>query len=493
MIKNERQLRITKSQLEKFKSHLALIEQLEKEGKSSLLIKVEQDAVGDQIRELENQITEYESLWASKTPIPILKSFEKFPRALIKARISHGLSQKELAERVGLKEQQIQRYESTEYETASFARIKQLINVLNLEVSSKVQFPNDNITYGDFFRGIKEAGLDNNLIFTRILPSRITAHLQDAKDTAIIDSLGAQAIEYISRIFSLTTREILGQEPFQMNIASLGNVHFKLRKKANMRYTTVYTFYAHYLALIVLQASRHLPVKTLPTNPYEIRKAIIETYGSLELENAVRYIWSLGIPVISLDDSGAFQGAYFRERGRNIILLKSKTKSHARWQFDLFHEFWHATQHPEITEHEIIEIEDFEKIFSKDYGANEEEKEASLFAGAVLLGRSPDKLVQMCMKDANNDLAKLKRAVQNVAKRENVPIDVLANCVAYRLSHVGEKWWGPAENLQEQKFDIPQIVRDVLLEFVDLSQLSEFDLELLMRALESSEENKVKT
>ena len=42
------------------------------------------------------------------------------PRLLIRARIARGLSQKSLAGRLVLKEQQIQRYEASEYASAKF-------------------------------------------------------------------------------------------------------------------------------------------------------------------------------------------------------------------------------------------------------------------------------------------------------------------------------------------------------------------------------------
>ena len=68
-------------------------------------------------------------------------SFEALPLALIKARIALGLSQKELAERLGLKEQQIQRYEATEYATASLKRVKAVINALGIEVREEIVLP----------------------------------------------------------------------------------------------------------------------------------------------------------------------------------------------------------------------------------------------------------------------------------------------------------------------------------------------------------------
>lgn len=485
MIKNERQLRITKTQLDNFQKHLKLIAKEKKDGRDSELLYVEETAIKEQIKELKNQIADYESIWGSKKIIPVLDSIDKIPRALIEARLSFGLSQRELAERMGLKEQQIQRYESTEFESASLARIKQLIKALDLKVTDNFKLFDEKITYGDLFNKIKEFGLDLDVIYTRILPPEISTHIKKVKKSDILDTEGGEFINYFSHIFPLTPEKLLGNNPLKMEIADLGNVRFKLRKKHNPKSTTAYTFYAHYIALSVLQATKQLHVKPLPTDPYEIHREIIESYGSLSLENAIRYVWNLGTPVLSLDDPGAFQGAYFKEQNRGIILLKSRTKSSARWTFDLFHEYWHATQHQSDTTQYILDVEDFEKDNSA-----KEEIEASLFAGAVLLGRSPDKLVQMCLKEANMDLSYLKSAVQQIAKRENVPLDVLANCVAYRLSEEGHDWWGTAEKLQNQDTNIPLIVKEVLMEFINLDLLTEFDFNLLKRALDTSEEKK---
>ena len=52
----------------------------------------------------------------------------------IKARIAQGLSQKDLAERLKLKEQQIQRYEATDYASASLNRIKEVVTALGIDI-----------------------------------------------------------------------------------------------------------------------------------------------------------------------------------------------------------------------------------------------------------------------------------------------------------------------------------------------------------------------
>ena len=63
-----------------------------------------------------------------------LRVVADLPELLIKARIARGLTQKELADRVGLKEQQIQRYGATDYDAAKWSRIREVADVLSMEL-----------------------------------------------------------------------------------------------------------------------------------------------------------------------------------------------------------------------------------------------------------------------------------------------------------------------------------------------------------------------
>src|SRR5947199_184943 len=73
-----------------------------------------------------------------RTPGFALNSFDELPTALIQARIAAGLTQKQLAERLGLKEQQIQRYEATGYASASLKRVSAVIQALGLHVHEEL-------------------------------------------------------------------------------------------------------------------------------------------------------------------------------------------------------------------------------------------------------------------------------------------------------------------------------------------------------------------
>jgi ribosome-binding protein aMBF1 (putative translation factor) len=136
MIKNERQYRMTKANAERFAR--ALQEADSRSDVDPLLKQIERDAIRSQLDELEQELQEYESLQAGHTRVLTLDSFADFPRALVKARIAAGLSQKELAHRLGLKEQQIQRYEATDYASASVRRLKQVIDALGIQVREEV-------------------------------------------------------------------------------------------------------------------------------------------------------------------------------------------------------------------------------------------------------------------------------------------------------------------------------------------------------------------
>jgi ribosome-binding protein aMBF1 (putative translation factor) len=143
MIKNERQYTVTKRQVENFAGALARLRAKPSghAGVDPLLLKVEEDALRSQLAELRANLRAYDALRTRGRTVLKLSSLDDLPRALIQARISQGLSQKELAQRLKLKEQQIQRYEATNYASASLARLIRIGRALNLKVSAKAWTP----------------------------------------------------------------------------------------------------------------------------------------------------------------------------------------------------------------------------------------------------------------------------------------------------------------------------------------------------------------
>lgn len=139
MIKNEKQYRITKAQARRFEEALADLARQERPSNiTPRLWQAQRDAAESQLQELQEQIDAYERLHMGKSKELVLEAVEDLPKTLIRARIASGMTQEGLAHRLGVKTQQIQRYEATEYESASFARIRKVVQALGLRMPRPV-------------------------------------------------------------------------------------------------------------------------------------------------------------------------------------------------------------------------------------------------------------------------------------------------------------------------------------------------------------------
>jgi len=142
VITNERQYRITKAQLLKLKQAIDSFDmkKVEAQTRSQVLAKAELEALESQYQDLFDEIQEYEALKSGTVSILKAKSLHELPELLIKARIAKGLSQHELADNLGVKEQQIQRYEAEKYASASLRRLAEIAAALDLKISEIAEF-----------------------------------------------------------------------------------------------------------------------------------------------------------------------------------------------------------------------------------------------------------------------------------------------------------------------------------------------------------------
>jgi ribosome-binding protein aMBF1 (putative translation factor) len=137
MIQNEREYKMTKAQADKFAEALVAFEQNPPEGPPKMR-KAYKDALKSQLEELQEQLSDYEALKLGQTNALTITSFDELPKILIQARIAAGLSQKDVAEKLGLKEQQIQRYEATLYQSASLTRLLSVASALEVRLDGRV-------------------------------------------------------------------------------------------------------------------------------------------------------------------------------------------------------------------------------------------------------------------------------------------------------------------------------------------------------------------
>jgi len=464
MIKNEKQYKITKTKVKRFIESISILEQKFDKTHDAIL-ELERDALRGQVFTLQRELQEYENLRAGKIPILEFASIESLPKTLIKSRIALGLSQKDLAEKIGLQEQQIQRYEHTDYESASYARLEEIFTALELE-KEKMEFSSQS-DIRPVLRKLSSVGLDPNFITKRIIPNSFL----DSKHSSPSAISNIQSIARLEKIFGWTSEQILGDEPLLIKPIE---VKFKMPNNANHFKVHADSVFAHYIAMLLARANKNLEKKSPPDNPYRLRDDILSAVSSISFKNLVQYVWKLGIPVISLDPL-SFHAACFNDNSSSVIVLTQKTKSEARWMFNLLHELYHVVMNTERID------------FDDDFSNAEDESDANKFAHAALLGKNTrdplDLCLDKCLVDEDWNFSYMKKAVMDVANTEKIRIDVLANYVAHRLSTEGLwNWWGAAENLQVP-YDAHTIIRDEVLKYSDFTSLSEPDLDLLTQNL----------
>jgi ribosome-binding protein aMBF1 (putative translation factor) len=136
MITNDLQYRVTRTAAREFEEALTRLDQTE--GHRSPEMRA---AMESQLEDLRQQLAAYEALRAGQIQVLELDSLEQLPDALIRARIAAGLTQKELAARLGMREQQVQRYEATRYEGVGLKRLQAVADALGVQIQERVILP----------------------------------------------------------------------------------------------------------------------------------------------------------------------------------------------------------------------------------------------------------------------------------------------------------------------------------------------------------------
>ena len=140
MIGNEREYRITTAAIGRFEAALGRLEE-GSAGRHPLLQQALRESMEGEVQTLREQVAEYDALRGGRVAVLEADSLRELPDALIRARIAIGLTQKALAARLGLKEQQVQRYEATRYASANLARLQAVADALGVRIHGRIVLP----------------------------------------------------------------------------------------------------------------------------------------------------------------------------------------------------------------------------------------------------------------------------------------------------------------------------------------------------------------
>jgi ribosome-binding protein aMBF1 (putative translation factor) len=132
MIQNEHQYKVTQGAIKDLQQ---AIEKLLAQSANlhPRQVSAVQNSFQTQIDRMQSQLLEYNDLKAGRVEIK-MGSIEDLPKVLIQKRISLGMTQKELADKLNIKEQMIQRYESHGYESISYHRLIDVWNALEATI-----------------------------------------------------------------------------------------------------------------------------------------------------------------------------------------------------------------------------------------------------------------------------------------------------------------------------------------------------------------------
>ena len=84
----------------------------------------------EMLRRREAQIHEYDALKRGELKLPKLERLDQIAAAIPRIRIARGVSQTELARRLGVSKQVVSRYEENDYQTVGLARLQEILDAL---------------------------------------------------------------------------------------------------------------------------------------------------------------------------------------------------------------------------------------------------------------------------------------------------------------------------------------------------------------------------
>ena len=456
MIRNERQYRVTLSERNRL---LAELDRVKQADAPSWVITATSSALTSQVLEMDDEISEYEALQSGAiAPITEVTELSDLPRTLVRARIAARLTQHDLAERLGLREQQMQRYEANDYAGASIGRLEEVMRALGVTFRGEVFLPTAEAGGSALRRNLTELGIGKATLSRRFFGAEA-----GAAPTAGWMNAAARA----ARIFRTDINTVVaGRIPA---VASAGA--FRASRSANRETVNGYARYAEYLAELLTQACR-TDYRPLP-DPTTIRQEVGDQLVHQPLAALTRLCWEYGIPVLPLSDPGNFYGACWHIAGRPVIALKHGVRSPDRWAFLLAHEIDHARNPSD------------EPILEADLDASEwrelpAEKAADEFASQLLLGDAAEAMLHVAVEQARGNVARLKAVLPTVAVAGEVSVGLLADHAASRIAAQGINWWPTANRLHPANQDAWALCRSILFEYVDISRLDALDREILV-------------
>jgi HTH-type transcriptional regulator/antitoxin HigA len=87
------------------------------------------------IRQLEDEVREYDQVKSGELTLPHVERLDEIAPFIVKIRVAKGVSQTELARRLGVSKQVISRYEESDYQTVGIARLQEILDAIGIKTN----------------------------------------------------------------------------------------------------------------------------------------------------------------------------------------------------------------------------------------------------------------------------------------------------------------------------------------------------------------------
>ena len=129
MIKTDAQRERTVVQIDGFRHALAKSAQ-KASGRRAVAIRGSYEGM---IHQLEQEVREYDELKTGRFALPSIERLDQIAPFIVKLRIAKGVSQTELAKRLGVSKQVVSRHEEDQYQGAALVRLQEILDALGVK------------------------------------------------------------------------------------------------------------------------------------------------------------------------------------------------------------------------------------------------------------------------------------------------------------------------------------------------------------------------
>ena len=84
------------------------------------------------IDQLQNEVREYDQLKSGEFEMPVIERLDQIAPFVVKLRIARGISQTELAKRLGVSKQVVSRSEEEDYQSVSLTRLQEILDAIGI-------------------------------------------------------------------------------------------------------------------------------------------------------------------------------------------------------------------------------------------------------------------------------------------------------------------------------------------------------------------------